>query len=280
MTKILTKMSVTLLLFSLSFSCFAWNALGHMVIANIAYANLTPTAKAKVDSIITSFNQEYSDIQNFEQLADWPDSLHAQRIEFYTHWHYVDNAISLDGTPTQNVMDTDNAVWAVTQLEPVVKNDHSNVFERARSLAFLAHIVGDLHQPLHTVSSFSKAHPNGDKGGNSFTLGYQNGSKNAHSVWDEGVGIFAGDATEDQIGLTAQSIMTLYPIASLGSKVNDLNPTDWAQEGIQNAQSYVYDTVEGKQVSSSYMSIGKQIAGQEAALAGYRLAALLNTLMG
>lgn len=279
MTKILTKMSAVLFLCLMSFSCFAWNALGHMVIANIAYANLTPTAKTKVDSIVTSFSHEYPDIQNFEQLADWPDSLHSQRIEFYTHWHYIDNPISLDGTPTQNVIDTDNAVWAVNELVPVVKNNNSNVFERARSLAFLAHIVGDLHQPEHTVSAFSRAHPNGDKGGNSFTLGYQGQSKNAHAVWDEGVGVFEGDATQDQINQMTQTLTTLYPASSFGVKVKDVKPDDWQQEGIQNAQNFVYDTVEGKQVSSSYMTLGKQVAGQEAALAGYRLAALLNSLL-
>jgi hypothetical protein len=32
--------------------------------------------------------------------------------------------------------------------------------------AWLFHLVGDIHQPLHTVQLFTREYPNGDRGGN------------------------------------------------------------------------------------------------------------------
>jgi predicted transcriptional regulator len=44
--------------------------------------------------------------------------------------------------------------------------------------------MGDLHQPLHTVSRVNKDYPDGDRGGNNFTLPKVNNIDNLHSVWD------------------------------------------------------------------------------------------------
>ena len=47
----------------------------------------------------------------------------------------------------------------------------------------LIHFVGDIHQPLHCVSRYTKKHPNGDRGGNDFKL--QHGQyRNLHLLWD------------------------------------------------------------------------------------------------
>jgi hypothetical protein len=279
MKKILTKLSLVSLL-AVPFSSYAWNAVGHMVIANIAYNNLNSTAKSKVDSLVSSFNKEYPDVQDFSQMADWPDALHEQKAEAFSRWHYIDYPVSSDGSKTESNIATDNAVWAIGVLKPVVGNDKGNAYERARSLAFLAHVVGDLHQPLHTVSNYTHTHPNGDKGGNSYSLSYNHTNMSAHRLWDEGVGIFDGGTSESQIQQVSQTLMTLYPKTSFGNQASDANVTNWTNEGIKNATNYVYDTPENKPVSNEYINAGQKVAGQEAALAGYRLAAMLNALLG
>jgi hypothetical protein len=38
------------------------------------------------------------------------------------------------------------------------------------NIRMLIHFTGDMHQPLHTTSRFSKDFPNGDEGGNWFRL--------------------------------------------------------------------------------------------------------------
>lgn len=260
---------------------YAWNELGHKVIATIAYTHLNDTARHEVDDLLTYFNQEYPDLHTFPELADWPDMLRSQKIELFTHWHYIDVGFSTDGTPVKNVIDTDNAAWAMTNLPVIVKNTHANAFERARFLGFLAHIVSDLHQPLHAVSYFSSDHPEGDHGGNDYVINFKNGALNSmklHALWDEGVTLFY--PANDNIDVLAEKIMKDYPESYFATRVNDLEPNNWLQEDMALAKKYVYDTPQHETPSQSYLTNGKAIAEQQAALAGYRLAALLNTLFG
>src|SRR5579862_9281014 len=115
------------LLFPLT--AFSWNAYGHMVVASIAYHNLKPATREKIDSLITYMHQQYADMDSFVNISYWPDKIREQKIETYTHWHYIDVAFSADGSPLKNLIDSDNAVWAVNNIEPIVKNNHANSYE-------------------------------------------------------------------------------------------------------------------------------------------------------
>lgn len=247
-----------------------------MVIATIAYENLTKETRSKVDDLVTYMNKEYDDMNSFIHLSYWPDSIRSQRIEMFTHWHYIDVPISTDGSTLKNITKEDNAVWAITHIAPVVKNNHANVYERVRFLAFIAHIVGDLHQPLHTVSNITANHPNGDKGGNLYNVRYRTQLTRLHKVWDNGLGTFATTPTDKNAAYIAKAIMSHYPKASFGDRINDLDPQKWADEGSEVAKKHVYTTPENELLSTSYIENGKQISEQVAALAGYRLATLLN----
>ncbi len=261
-------------------SCYAWNALGHMVVANIAYQNLTPSVKTKVDKMSADFAKEYPDVNSFVQMAPWPDTLHGQQIEVFSRWHYIGNAFSADGTPVKVSIDTDNAEWAIKTIEPILKNANANVFEHARFLAFFIHIVGDMHQPLHAASRVSAEFPDGDQGGNLYLIQYPAGTTMPlHALWDAGCGLFAGDASPEMITALTQSITSTYPESFFGDQVSDLDPVNWAQEDMTLAQSQVYQTPEKQVPSASYINSGKTIAAERAALAGYRLAYLLNTLL-
>ncbi|MHB1947281.1 MAG: S1/P1 nuclease [Gammaproteobacteria bacterium] len=260
----------------------AWNAVGHMVIAHIAYERLTPQVRAKVDNIVATFSKEYPDMTQFDQIAIWADNLRGQRIETFSHWHYIDVAFTDDGTPLKNMVDTDNIVWAINHIEPIVKNEKANPFEKARFLAFLVHCVGDAHQPLHTVTRISKKHPSGDRGGNLFLIQHTAGLKaqNLHSLWDEGLGVFEGGQSPSNIASIAHMITSTYPEKFFGTQVNDEETSHWATEGLEVATKFVYKITENVAPDNAYLEAGKQIAEQRAALAGYRLAIVLNQLLG
>src|SRR3990167_3693802 len=274
-----------LLLFTglvLSFHCFSWNVLGHMVAVNIAYERLHPQVREKVDKMVIGLSQEYPEIQYFTQIAPWPDALRAQKIDTFTHWHYIDFAFSVDATPVQDLTDDDNAVWAINKIEPVIRNVAGNAFERGRFLAFLVHIVADLHQPLHTVSRISTAHPNGDHGGNLYFVHYSEGPLRAislHKLWAEGLGIFSGDPSQQSVAALTKVITSLYPEEYFGTKVHDLSTDNWAREGTKIAELFVYSTLENHVPNLEYMNKGKEIVNQRIALSGYRLANLLNQLL-
>lgn len=260
-------------------TAFSWNELGHRVIANIAYENLSAETRRKVDTLVTYMNKEYNEMNCFSHIAYWPDSIRSQRIEMFTHWHYIDVPMSTDGSPLKDITSEDNAVWAFNHITPVVKNNHANVYERVRFLAFIAHIVGDLHQPLHTVSNITANHPNGDKGGNLYLVRYKTQTTKLHKLWDGGVGTFTVAPTDKNASSIAKDIMSHYPKSYFGDKVNDLDPKHWADEGMEIAKKFVYTAQENELLTTNYIETGKQVAEKEAALAGYRLATLLNQFL-
>jgi hypothetical protein len=280
--KALLRNIFLMLFMGLSFNAYGWNAMGHMVVANIAYQHVNPAVRVKLDKMIANFGKEYPQDTSLIKMASWPDTLHGQKIELYTHWHYIDLAISMDGTPTKDLSDTDNAVWAINLMKPVLQNAHANPYEQSRFLAFMVHVVGDLHQPLHTVSRVSAAHPDGDKGGNLFTVRRSAGngaSVSLHKIWDDGAGFLDGDETQAKIDSISQLVTATYPEQSFGAVATDLNPEHWAKEGYNMAAKSVYSTPEGQVPTTSYTESEKKIVQQQLALAGYRLANLLNVLL-
>jgi fructose-1,6-bisphosphatase len=62
-----------------------------------------------------------------------------------------------------------NILTAMAKNESVVKQE-TNAERRAIALAWLFHLVGDIHQPLHTGQLFSVDYPNGDRDGNEICI--------------------------------------------------------------------------------------------------------------
>lgn len=49
----------------------------------------------------------------------------------------------------------------------------------------LVHLIGDIVQPLHSISRYHPEDLNGDAGANGFALKYRYRVKNLHSLWDK-----------------------------------------------------------------------------------------------
>ncbi len=271
--------SITLL----SITSYSWNAVGHMVVSEIAYQRLTPIVKAKVDKMVLNFSKEYPELGSFNLMSIWPDVVRGQKVEIFTHWHYTDHAFSDDNSPLPNLIDSDNSVWAMGQIESILKYPDGNAFEQARFLAFLVHITGDIHQPLHNVARVTVANPNGDKGGNLFLVQALNDPSRLiplHKLWDEGLGLFDVEASDVNVRKMATLIVNEYPEAYFSRELEVLLPEQWSLEGVETAKKYVYNTPENELPSEKYLVEGREIAKQKVALAGYRLAAELNLLLG
>jgi S1/P1 nuclease len=265
-----------------SVNSYAWNALGHRVVANIAYDYLELSVRKKVDKMVLDLSKEYPDITYFNQIAPWPDTLRGQKIELYTRWHYINTPFSKDGTPLKDIVDTDNIVWAIESLKVILKNPKANAFERARSLAFLVHLVGDIHQPLHTVGYISAKYPEGDQGGNLYIIKYpavKPQSMTLHRLWDQGIDSLTGDTSSENIKIITQAIVSMYPADYFGSKINNLEPVSWAEEGLEVASTFVYSTPENSVPNTMYLDRGRTMVEQKIALSGYRLANMLNQLL-
>lgn len=261
-----------------SVNSYAWWEIGHLAVADIAYGHLTKPVRQKVDKMVADLNKEYPEIKNFVVTAPWADAIRKQKIELYTHWHYINEPVISDDTPVKKISDSDNAVWALNHMKAILANPAANPYEKARILAFLVHVVGDLHQPLHTVGRISREHPNGDEGGNLYWIRnpHNNAPIRLHTVWDNAFGSLTGSTTLPNVKKIAKDIEAKYPLKYFAEEAKNITPENWVKEGVNLSTTFVYSTPENQLPSKAYVEKTQQIAEQRIALGGYRLAALLN----
>lgn len=273
----LLLMLVLLLLMPLS---YGWNSLGHMVIAQIAYDNLTLHAKQQVNKLTHIVGKYYPYANTFVRSAAWADWIKSD-VASYSHWHYVDIPWETGIKPKTHCLPKENIIWATEQSLAVVKNKKANPLQRSLFLRFYIHFVGDLHQPLHTIQHYSAQYPEGDRGGNKVAIrGHQ--AHNLHALWDSGLGLLHYNRRQGSISHQAyqlsQQIETKYPQATFADQQQEIDPAKWAKESYQIAVKDVYHIVPDTVPSQAYLQKGQTISERQLALAGYRLAYVLNNI--
>lgn len=279
----MVKTASLLAFISISFRALGWNAPGHMTVSQIAYNHLDPSAKAKCDALIAvplAFGS--SGNNTFITAACWADDYKSQLNT--ANWHYIDLPFSLDGTSTNGVVpESFDVVRALNLCISNLLNTASAQTNQATCLRYILHFVGDIHQPLHASTAVFATRTAGDAGGNGFNLSGQ--WSNLHSLWDAGGGYASNFwsrplSAADQNALNAKvaAIETDYPYTPhLGIP----DPMDWAEEGLNIAQTVAYVGItRGTTPSSAYLNSAMVTSEQRLALGGHRLADLLNSLFG
>lgn len=296
MRKGLMVLTLTLSMVASQTAAFAWGDTGHMLVGYIAYSRLKPQALKRVDELVkliifTRTNKQGKKITITyvpATIACWMDDLRSKTTAFDS-WHYT-NIPFFDGV-AENPSIGPKPINAVTQIEWAIGVLKSNAAKskKADALAYLFHLVGDIHQPLHSTSRYTTAHPNGtgDLGGNLFLL---KGAKrpNLHSYWDAGGGLFGfndvsrplSSAGWQQLANYAFDITTAYPVNKVPN-LNEMEPGVWAQEGHDLVEENAYiGVMENKNPDKNpeYPTKVKDVARLRIALAGYRLGNLLNEI--
>jgi hypothetical protein len=300
-------LGATFLLTQIPFSSQAWDANGHIIIAQIAYDNLTPVAQQDVNYLTqkTSFSTTFPAFSSYIYSAPWPDYLNYDvknptgdakdifkllRGEVKS-WHYTDDPIVVGDYPATPVSNN-NSVWAINYLVPHLSEllQAKNYDLAAYDLVFITHIVGDIHQPLHNATLFDSDFPSGDIGGNLYKIKSSFGATELHAAWDDSLGQFKSWANSgkpdvhppvDRIKATAKQFESLCS----GDKTTDINPADWEKESHALALNYVYPmnnpdapALNGI-LTDTYIANGQKIADVQMCLAGKRLATILNRLL-
>jgi hypothetical protein len=294
------------LLLTTQTSALAWHDTGHMIVAQVAYLRLTPAAKAKVDSLLIApagrkplitlcagyytpetCEKTYDPIQ----IAVWMDDFRGDTLNStYDTWHYIDFKPIWDGIPErtnvgaepENVLSRIN--WAINTLRKGAGTNKSD----AETLGFLYHLVGDVHQPLHAATRYSATNPNGDAGGNGFKLQMPGETRTSslHFFWDSAAGQYGtvalkrplDEAGKARILSLAEAAMKEYPAESM-PEWKDLDPHTWVVESNTLAREVVYKNItEGGEPSKAYTEAAQKLVRKRLALAGYRLAGVLNAL--
>ncbi len=294
------------LLLCAAISSPAWNFTGHRIVAAIAYDRLKPAARARVDALLA----QHPDYARFTQGAAgdppakaraaflaasvWPDVIKGDRrfwneartdakptqqlegfpdMRQHQNWHYEDIGFSPDSTPVIPQPAPNAETESKRILATLSTNAKSNPAQAAYDLPWLIHIVGDIHQPLHCTSRFTHDLPNGDQGGNKVWI---TGPVNLHSYWD---GLFGRDDSEANVSVAEAKFTEAHHKPFWLRK----NPTRWLKEGAKIDREFVYsfgpeNGTREKPVAlpAGYADRAQAIGAKRAALAGYRLAAVLN----
>lgn len=255
--------------------CFAWDNVGHRVVAYLAYQQLTPEARQQVDHLSQILDPGYSPVQRFLYLSLLPDHRKNENFKSFLDWHYVDKPYSKDGATTLPAK-TPNLQTGLQQTKQWLADKNVSEQQKAIALSLLIHLVGDAHQPLHCIELYSKDFPQGDLGGNFFII-YHPLSKNLHVFWDRGLGLFVTEhrkkLSTKQLKSLANEISTHY--AKSDKQPIDCNMSTWLQQCYTLAIKS-YEIEPRTFPSESYIKQGQNVVKQQLVLAAQRLAAVLN----
>lgn len=290
----------------------AWNSIGHMAVAYAAYQQMSPELRTRALALLQK-NPDYNkwasyvpasaspDDRNlyiFMMAATWPDEIKAQGSGYqldgdtpphtpeatnntgytdkYMHkyWHFVNTPFSTDGTPLPAIP-TPDAQTQIAAFRQVLADPNASDELKSYDLVWIMHLVGDVHQPLHCATRITAGARRGDGGGNSVKL--TNDPGDLHGYWDNLLGV--GDTKNYSVAVAAAKQLPAADSAAAA----DANEADWVKESFQLAQSAVYIAPIGPALGpytadAAYAANAHTVAQQRVALAGARLANLLQSL--
>jgi hypothetical protein len=293
---------------ALAHSAFAWNDFGHMTVAELAWKQLTPAARVKATALL-KLNPDYAtwvqgvsaasrDETAFVRAATWPDAIKrrsdytddgehpsgptaAQNIGYadklqHRYWHYIDTPFSPDGTPLAQPL-APNAKTQILAFRKTLASAKASSALKSYDLVWLLHLVGDVHQPLHATSRFTQSQPTGDAGGNLVKLTCATPCPSElHAFWDDELG------TSETIADVKKFAAGLAPADAKRAAIT--SGSKWIAESFSAAKASVYVAPIGAgsgpyALDDAYRAKAKQVAQQRAALAGARLAHLINAAL-
>lgn len=308
--KFRTGLLALIALAALNPSAHAWNATGHMAVAGLAYDRLTPKAKTGVDALLArqrDYGKWLADLPAgynrgryaFMRASTWPDEIR-KTAEDRPPWHYSDIPIVAPGytpDPTALLPQTPNAETQIVAEAKLLTDKTATDQARAIALCWVEHLVGDVHQPLHSASLFASVFPKGDRGGNSDLLlpGAVEGDPiekaaaphNLHALWDDLLGVSKDPSDVDRISARLEGpafAPSAFPQLAAHPQVHDwlVESNALAKDAYGIGVELLAPTADGKAnviLPPDYLPRAHAVADRQAALAGLRLAALLNAQM-
>jgi hypothetical protein len=246
-----------------------WGTEGHEIVGLLAQRRLTENAKTGIRSLIGD--------ASLASIANWADEVRPERDETY-NWHFVDIPASASSFSDErdcflpnsrhkgSATDHHNCVVDRIEIfEHVLSDSNALRDDRIEALKFLVHFIGDVHQPFHAIGEAA--------GGNGIAVTEFGSTEcgrhpcNLHGVWDSGLIQHTGMGRDEYVAHLEKLIADEH-LTAIG------NPEDWAKESHGDAQSAWLP--DGTQVDENYYRMEIKVVDKRLALAGLRLASVLN----
>lgn len=253
-------LSIVLLL-SPNPQAWAWGVEGHRVIADIAWAHLSDATIRNLRPLLGN--------NDLASVSTWADDIRSSHTETGP-WHYVDIAPGSGGYQAKDCPDDNCVVARIRIFASVLGDSQQPLAARDEALKYLVHFVGDLSQPMHAVGDA--------RGGNDIPVTFFGSAQcgeyacNLHGVWDSDLISHTG-MLEDQYATELDAM-----IAADHLKAGPTDPVVWANRSFQLAQqAWVAPNTD---LGEAYYTRERPVVDRELALAGLRLAEILNQELG
>jgi hypothetical protein len=281
-------------------SLLAWGDEGHEIVGVIAYARLTPVVKRKVDALLAA-DKDNLTAADFVSRTTWPDKYRDSdrtstkiRYNATRNWHFVDIEIA-DGNiasacnhhpklPAGTAASAGPAnaclLDKIHQFIAELRDASIAKPEKILALKFVLHLIGDLHQPLHTAD-------NKDRGGNEVPVFFGDPPTpgNLHSYWDNHIVRRLGNDPR-AVGASLNKQIT----QAQADEWSKGTVTDWAEGSFRQAKKVVYNFAgtqqftddhgaNGIRLDAAYDNRALPVVREQLSKAGVRLAALLNQIL-
>ena len=260
-------------------------------------------AAASEDSQLPTFYMTYGSRSDearkrdfFMVAATWPDIIRDRNFDtrykkyHHSNWHYSDTFWTVRDGKVELIKSPDDGGQALERIIEFIKLESSGAkdSEKALGVAWLEHLIGDIHQPLHASARVTDLEPKGDQGGNLFLLTPagtpREKQENLHWFWDSivvrNIPNSKDDCDADFVDPIARDIMKKYSFAKLEPRLALNDPEQWKRESFEISSTRVFpaDLKRNEMPSPAYKKAAMKIAEERLALAGYRMGALFNKI--
>ncbi len=275
------KFTSTLVSLLLAISCanpvLAWGDAGHEAVGKVASLRIKPRTAERLAQILkpgdTLANiSTWADTVKDRMGTSDPDADTHAFLQDLAHnarnreWHFVDLPLGCASyqtchgfTPDHDIVHLINICIRTLQGHP----DPNQPLSQRNALRLLAHLIGDLHQPLHVGVGFIDVNgPNGtillvrdpemiregnlphDRGGNQLII--DNDRKKLHGFWDfdlvRALMKATSTQTSDQLGIFLRKSVTPAPDWQPNGPVETW-ASAWATESLLLSRNHAYRSV-------------------------------------
>lgn len=238
---------------------WAWGSEGHRIIADIACAHLDPITQMKLRPFLGD-----SDLAS---ISTWADDIRSDRKETGP-WHYVDIPSDSPGYEPKDCPEDNCVVAQITKFAHILGDPSQPFAARSEALKYLVHFVGDLSQPFHALAEA--------RGGNDIAVTAFGSDQcgdypcNLHGVWDSEL-IRHSDLPEHRYARQLEAMIVTDHL-----QAGPVDPVAWANQSLELARQAWVQPQPQAEIDEAYYRREQPVVDRQLALAGLRLAAVLN----
>ncbi|XP_078431185.1 endonuclease 4-like [Wolffia australiana] len=259
-----------------------WGKLGHFMVCKIAEKYLSENTNRAVRELLPPVAGG-----ELAEVCSWADDVRF-RYRWSSPLHYANTPGTCEFKVTRDchndkLQQNMCVVGAINNYTAQLRTygKSSNGYNLTESLMFLAHFMGDVHQPLHV--GFAD-----DEGGNTILVRWYKAKSNLHHVWDvsmieTAMKDFYNKDRDEMIqsierNITENWFDDIITWETCNRKTVTCAP-QFATESISLSCRYAYkDVVQNLTLGDDYFFSRYQVMEKRIAQAGLRLATLLNSI--